>query len=217
MALSALQLAQLALHGAAFLCGIICASALTVTQGQFGGHCMLYGEVRPNGSKLMLAADSPASLCYFVSAVAVVAALAAFSALLHSIYSCCVDDGLWDRTWLGVALVASAFILFFLMVVACILEAGINALCRSMLQMKLVPSCRDAQDRVWVAADSSRFYDNLYSTKATAWVNFFFWGLLLAVLLLQRRQDAPFRLLSRRDPEWSAETEAIIGGRGPRH
>ncbi|XP_006033235.1 transmembrane protein 179B isoform X2 [Alligator sinensis] len=217
MALSALQLAQLALHGAAFLCGIICASALTVTQGQFGGHCMLYGEVRPNGSTLMLAADSPASLCYFVSAVAVVAALAAFSALLHGIYSCCVDDGLWDRTWLGVALAASAFILFFLMVAACILEVGTNALCRSVLQMKLVRSCRDAQNRAWEAADSSRFYDNLYSAKATAWVNFFFWGLLLAVLLLQRRQDAPFRLLSRRDPEWSAETEAIIGGRGPRH
>lgn len=32
MAVSALQLGELALYGAAFLCGVVCASALTVTQ-----------------------------------------------------------------------------------------------------------------------------------------------------------------------------------------
>lgn len=37
MAVSVLQLVELALHGAAFLCGIVCASALTVAQVQGRG------------------------------------------------------------------------------------------------------------------------------------------------------------------------------------
>lgn len=42
MAVSVLQLVELALHGAAFLCGIVCASALTVAQVRGWGG----GEVR---------------------------------------------------------------------------------------------------------------------------------------------------------------------------
>lgn len=48
--------------------------------------------------------------------------------------------------------------------------------------------------------------------QASAWVNVFLWCLLLAWLLIQQRREAPIPLLRHQDPEWSAETEAILGG-----
>lgn len=48
--------------------------------------------------------------------------------------------------------------------------------------------------------------------QASAWVNVFLWCLLTAWLVIQQRREAPIPLLRRQDPEWSAETEAILGG-----
>uniref|UniRef100_A0A8C8RQD6 Transmembrane protein 179B n=1 Tax=Pelusios castaneus TaxID=367368 RepID=A0A8C8RQD6_9SAUR len=125
MALSVLQLAELALHGAAFLCGVICASALTVTQGEFGGRCILYGSVIKNGTALTLSHFSNISLCYFVSAISILIAVYCFSMLLYAMGT--------DRAWLTVNLAVSAVILFFLLVSACILRVGMNSLCSSIL------------------------------------------------------------------------------------
>ncbi|XP_074861971.1 transmembrane protein 179B [Carettochelys insculpta] len=217
MAVSALQLAELALHGASFLCGVISASALTVTQGEFDGRCVLYGSTDKNGTAIVLSRASNISLCYFVSAISILIALYCFSVLLYGIYSCCMDEGRWDRTWLTMNLVVSAVILFFLLVSACILRVGMDSLCSSILRTKLVQNCQEAQRAPWFPQyNTARFYDNLYSAEAAAWVNFFFWCLLLALLLLQCRREAPFQLLQRNDPEWSSETEAIFGARPQR-
>ncbi|KAM7074607.1 transmembrane protein 179B [Ciconia maguari] len=213
MAVSVLLLAELALHGAAFLCGIVCASALTVAQGEFGGWCILYGTVSWNGTMLVPKSFSHISLCYFVSTISVVVALYCFSSLLYGIYSCCTNESQWDRTWLSVALVVAFIILFFLLISACILRVGMDAFCASIVQTKSLSSCQEAEHKPWVSYSPTRFYSNLYSAQASAWVNVFFWCLLTARLLVQRRREAPFLLLRRNDPEWSAETEAIFGGR----
>ncbi|XP_024074833.1 transmembrane protein 179B isoform X1 [Terrapene carolina triunguis] len=217
MAVSALQLGELALHGAAFLCGVVCASALTVTQGEFGGRCILYGSVDKNGTALALSHFSNISLCYFVTAISILIAVYCFAVLLYGIYSCCMDERRWDHTWLTVNLAISAVILFFLLVSACILRVGMDTLCSSILQTKLVKSCQEAQHSQWFPQyNAARFYDNLYSAEAAAWVNFFFWCLLMVLMLVQRRQEAPFQLLQRNDPEWSSETDAIFGARPQR-
>ncbi|KAM9133945.1 transmembrane protein 179B [Pangshura tecta] len=217
MAVSALQLGELALHGAAFLCGVVCASALTVTQGEFDGRCILYGSVDKNGTALALSHFSNISLCYFVAAISILIAVYCFSVLLYGIYSCCMDERRWDHTWLTINLAISAVILFFLLVSACILRVGMDTLCSSILQTKLVNSCQGAQHAQWFPPyNAARFYDNLYSAEAAAWVNFFFWCLLLVLLLVQRRREAPFQLLQRNDPEWSSETDAIFGARPQR-
>ncbi|XP_064359335.1 transmembrane protein 179B [Dromaius novaehollandiae] len=216
MAVSALQLSELALHGTAFLCGIISAAALTVTQGAFGGRCVLYGAAARNGTALALESSGPASLCYFVSGVSVLAALYCFAALLHGIYRCCLDEGRGGRAGLGVALAVTAAILFLLLVAAGVLRAGMDALCASAVRAAGLSSCREAQRRPWPSRDAGRFYSNLYSAQAAAWVSVAAWGGLLALLALRRRREAPFALLRRGDPEWSAETEAIFGGRPAR-
>nr|XP_025037973.1 transmembrane protein 179B isoform X2 [Pelodiscus sinensis] len=166
MAVSALQLAELALHGAAFLCGVISASALTVTQGEFGGRCILYGSVAKNGTVLTLSHFNNISLCYFVAAISILIALYCFSVLLYGIYSCCMDEGQWARTWLTVNLAISAVILFFLLVSACILRVGMDTLCSSILQTRAVKSCQEAQHVTWSPQyNAARFYDNLYSAE----------------------------------------------------
>ncbi|XP_075583252.1 transmembrane protein 179B [Pelecanus crispus] len=212
MAVSVLQLAELVLHGAAFLCGIVCASALTVAQGEFGGWCILYGTVSWNGTALVPKSFSHISLCDFVSAVSIVVALYCFSSLLYGIYSCCTNESQWDRTWLSIALVVAFVILFFLLISACILRVGMDAFCASIMQTEGLSSCQEAERKPWASYTPTRFYSNLYSAQASAWVNVFFWCLLTARLLAQRRREAPFLLLRRNDPEWSAETEAIFRG-----
>ncbi|XP_074986575.1 transmembrane protein 179B isoform X2 [Caretta caretta] len=167
MAVSALQLGELALYGAAFLCGVVCASALTVTQGEFGGQCILYGSVDKNISALALSHFSNISLCYFVAAISILIAVYCFAVLLYGIYSCCMDERRWDHTWLTVNLAVSAVILFFLLVSACILRVGMDTLCSSILQTKLVKSCQEAQHVKWSPQyNAVRFYDNLYSAEA---------------------------------------------------
>ncbi|XP_074714007.1 transmembrane protein 179B-like [Strix uralensis] len=213
MAVSVLQLVELGLHGAAFLCGIVCASSLTVAQGEFGGWCLLYGAVSWNGTALVPKSFSHVSLCYFVSAVSVVVALCCFSALLYGIYGCCSDEAPWDRAWLSVALGVAIIILFFLLVSACILRVGMDALCASLVQTKALASCQEAEHKPWGSYSPTRFYRNLYSAQAAAWVNVFLWCLLTARLLLLRRRDAPFPLLRRDEPEGGGESEAIFGGR----
>ncbi|XP_065435404.1 transmembrane protein 179B-like [Chrysemys picta bellii] len=77
-------------------------------------------------------------------------------------------------------------------------------------------SCQEVQHTQWFPQyNAARFYNNLYSAEAAAWVNFF-WCLLMVLMLVQRRQEAPFQLLQRNDPEWSSETDAIFGARPQR-
>ncbi|NXI69490.1 T179B protein, partial [Anseranas semipalmata] len=209
MAVSVPWLLGLALHGAAFLCGIVCASALTVAQGEFGGQCLLYGTVSWNGTALVPRSFSHFSLCYFVSAVSVVVALCCFAALL---YSCCADEPQRDCACLSLSLVMATVILLFLLISACILRAGMDVLCASIMHTKQLDSCQEAEHKPWVSYSPTRFYSNLYSAQASAWVNVFLWCLLMAWLLIQQRRETPIPLLRRQDPEWSAETEAILGG-----
>ncbi|XP_074714183.1 transmembrane protein 179B-like [Strix uralensis] len=74
-------------------------------------------------------------------------------------------------------------------------------------------SCQEAEHKPWGSYSPTRFYRNLYSAQAAAWVNVFLWCLLTARLLLLRRRDAPFPLLRRDEPEGGGESEAIFGGR----
>ncbi|XP_069739210.1 transmembrane protein 179B [Phaenicophaeus curvirostris] len=214
MAVSVLQLAELGLHAAAFLCGVVCAAALTVAQGEFGGWCLLYGTVGWTGTALVPKSFSSVSLCSFVSAVSIVVALYSFSSLLYGVYGCCTEEPRWDRVWLSVALVVAFIILFFLLVAACILRVGLDALCASILQTKAVTSCQEAEHKPWGSPyRPTRFYSNLRSAQASAWVTVFLWGLLTARLLLRRRSEAPFQLLRSHHPERNPEAEALFAGR----
>ncbi|KAF7238343.1 hypothetical protein EYD10_14911 [Varanus komodoensis] len=304
--LSAFQLAGLGLSAAAFLCGIICASALTVTQGEFGSQCILYGSVRYNGT-LSLSRVSHSSLCYFVSATSVLASILSFAVLFQGIYHGCFGDGQSEHTWFKGSVAIAAAVLFFLLVSGCILRVGMDTLCAAIVQSSaaarqvrgggsvLVPhqvrarkrmdlsprgfrnassaaylagtwpgeaptahpwdgataacraparkegalhsppsgplgprglttgrpallspcSCQEAQRRPWVHPyRAEKFYDNLYTAEAAAWVNFFFWCLMVVLLVLERfikSSSQPLRSSSAR----TDEAAPIIGG-GPR-
>ncbi|XP_066843328.1 transmembrane protein 179B-like isoform X7 [Anser cygnoides] len=164
MAVSVPWLLGLALHGAVFLCGIVCASALTVAQGEFGGQCLLYGAVSWNGTALVPRSFSRVSLCYFVSAVSVVVALCCFAVLL---YSCCADEPHRSRACRTFTLVVATVILLFLLVSACILRAGMDVLCASIVHTKQLASCQEAEHKPWVSYSPSRFYSNLYSAQVS--------------------------------------------------
>ncbi|XP_042295201.1 transmembrane protein 179B [Sceloporus undulatus] len=215
MAGSGLELVGLALHAASFLCGVICASALTVTQGEFGGRCILYGSVVNNGS-LVLSATSPASLCNFVSTVSILTAILSFVALLRGIYRSCFGNGHpLDGVWVKGSLSVSAVVLFFLMVSACILRVGMDAFCTSIHQAVAAISCQEAQHQPWVSPyHSERFYDNLYTAEAAAWVNFFFWCLMSVMVFMEWFSKAPSGPLRGSGLSRTEETDPIFGA-GP--
>ncbi|XP_033927691.1 transmembrane protein 179B [Melopsittacus undulatus] len=195
MAASTLQLVELVLHGAAFLCGIASAAALTVAQGEFGGQCILYGSVSWNGTTLVPKAFSHLSLCYFISGVSIVVALYCFASLLYGIFGCCTGETHWDRSWLRITLVVTIIILFFLLISACILRVGMDVLCASIMETKGVSSCWDAQHSPWALYSPIHFYSNLSSAQSSAWVTVFLWCLLTARRLLQRHREHRIPLL----------------------
>ncbi|XP_010772101.1 transmembrane protein 179B, partial [Notothenia coriiceps] len=77
MVLPGLLLLELTLYASCFICGIVTAASTTIVQGNFGGHCMLYGLVNYNTTASLIGVQSSStpSLCYFVSAISVLVAV----------------------------------------------------------------------------------------------------------------------------------------------
>ncbi|XP_032089883.1 transmembrane protein 179B [Thamnophis elegans] len=194
-------LLELALNAAALLAALGCAAALGLAQWGFGGKCILYGSVGYNGT-LNLLTSSPASLCYFISAVSGLTAIFTLVSLLRGLYSLCYGDGHLVHAWIRTSLVVSATLLFFLLVSACVLRVGMDVFCSSIQRSKAAASCQEAQQRPWVKPyRPGKFYDNLYAAQATAWVNFFFWFLMSFLLFVECIRKAPYQPVEDGNPQ----------------
>ncbi|KAI5096646.1 transmembrane protein 179B [Silurus meridionalis] len=201
---------ELVLHAGSFMCGVITAASVTITQGHFAGQCILYGSISFNTSdqSLTLESSSSPSLCYFVSSISVCVAIYCFTLILYWIYASCVDDYAKRRSvWLNVSLLVCGLLLLFLLVSGCILRTGRDSLCLSVLyNSSSISSCKEAQNMTWSSPYiGSEFYTELHSAEKSVWVSFFFWLLVVAVVVVQRRQA-----LSEED-QWSCdETEPFL-------
>ncbi|KAJ8408926.1 hypothetical protein AAFF_G00247440 [Aldrovandia affinis] len=207
MGLPWLLVLELVMYAGCFICGIIAAASVTITQGHFSGQCVLYGSVYYNTSTQTLDLDgsSSPSLCYFISAISVCVAVCCFSLILYWIYSSCVGDELKrDTLWMNVTLGMCGVFLFFLLVSGCILRIGRDRLCLSVLHnVPLSTSCEEAENRTWEHPyNGSQFYTGLHNAEKSVWVNFFFWVLIVAVVTVQRRQGLEFRTAGD-NPDWS--------------
>ncbi|KAK7176955.1 hypothetical protein R3I93_001024 [Phoxinus phoxinus] len=193
MALPWLLLLELLLYGSCFICGIITAASVTISQGSFDGTCMLYGSVRLNNSTISVLTHSSPSLCYFVSAISVCVAIFCFSLTLYWVYIACFDGEVKrEKLWMNVTLGLSGVFLFFLLVTGCILKIGRDRLCDSVLHaLSTITKCEAAQDEAWLSPISgSQFYSRLHSAEIAVWVNFFCWVIIAGLVLLQRKKGS---------------------------
>ncbi|XP_061092737.1 transmembrane protein 179B-like isoform X2 [Conger conger] len=167
MALHWLLLVELGLYAGCFICGIIAAASVTITQGEFAGKCILYGTARMNGTNLTIESPSSQSLCYFVSAISVCVAVYCFSLTLYWVYTSCVDqEAQRGRLWMNVTLVICGVFLFFLLVTGCVLRIGRNRLCESIVSLQGINRCEEAQDKPWSAPYvGTRFFSNLHGAE----------------------------------------------------
>ncbi|XP_067877974.1 transmembrane protein 179B-like [Heterodontus francisci] len=221
MALSVFLFLELLVYGAAFICGIVTAALVTVTQGEFGSRCILYGAAKWNttSKSLGLVQFGSGSLCGFISAVSVVIAVYCFCTVFYFIYANCIEGASRGLRWLTACLVMSCIYLFFLLVSGCLLRVGLNSFCQSILAEHEIKSCSDAEKRNWTAPyNGSRFYQNFTSAETSTWVNFFFWIVVLALLIVQRKQGDDFKPLNGANSDGTAssgETDRLVPS-GPR-
>ncbi|XP_056587579.1 transmembrane protein 179B [Triplophysa dalaica] len=213
MALPWLLVLELVLYAGCFICGVIAAAWLTLTQGHFDGQCILYGSVLYNISdESLILEGSSSSICYFVSAIAVCMAIYCFSLILYWIYASCVDDNVRRGTGsLNTSIGVCGLLLFFLLVSGCILKIGRDSLCSSVLHIvPSISSCEDAENKTWASPyNGNQFYKGLNNTERSLWVSFFFWVLITAVVIIQRRQSSRLKVWG--NDEWSrAETEPFL-------
>ncbi|KAF0882557.1 transmembrane protein 179B [Crocuta crocuta] len=215
MALPWSQRLELLLFTAAFLCGAVAAATLTRTQGSFHGHCPLYGVAALNGSSLALSQPSAPSLCYFVAGVSGLLALYCLLLLLFWVYSSCIEDSHRGPTGLRIALAISAIATFLILVSACILRFGTRSLCTSIVSLNITISCSKAQKVPWTPPGTAlKFYSNLHDAETSSWVNLGLWCAVLMLQVVQWKSEAlPHRPLERGDPEWSSETDTLVGPR----
>uniref|UniRef100_A0A668A396 Transmembrane protein 179Ba n=2 Tax=Myripristis murdjan TaxID=586833 RepID=A0A668A396_9TELE len=197
MALPWLLLLELALYASCFVCGIVTAASLTISQGNFGGLCMLYGAVTYNQSASAITAQSssPASVCYFVSAISVLVAVVCFSLSLYWLYTCCIDGEIRrERMWLNLTLGVCGVFLFFLLISGCMLKIGRDTLCNSVTSaVPNITSCEQAQLKKWASPlNGVQFYSSLYKAETAVWVNFFFWLIIGVLVIIQRGQGFGF-------------------------
>ncbi|KAF7467139.1 Hypothetical predicted protein [Marmota monax] len=215
MALPWLQRVELALFAAAFLCGAVAAATLTRTQGSFRGSCPLYGMTTRNGSFLALSHSSAPSLCYFVAGASGFLALYCLLLLLFWVYSSCIEDSKRGLIGLRVALAISAIAIFLVLVSACILRFGTRSFCNSIISLNSTISCSEAQKIPWTPPGTAlQFYSNLHNAETSSWVNLVLWCVVLVLQVMQWKSEAtPYRPLERGDPEWSSETDVLVGPR----
>ncbi|XP_048854059.1 transmembrane protein 179B [Brienomyrus brachyistius] len=198
MAMPWLLALEIVLYSGCFICGIISAASLTMTQGQFAGQCVLYGSVYYNKSTQSIGIESASSpsLCYFVSAISICVSVYCLSLILYWIYSSCVD-GEFKRgsVWMSVSLGACGVISFFLLLSGCILRIGRDHLCQSLLHsVPAVNSCEMAQNKTWTSpVNGQQFFQGFESAEKSVWVNFFFWMLVVVVVSVQRRSTSENR------------------------
>ncbi|XP_039514628.1 transmembrane protein 179B [Pimephales promelas] len=194
MALPWSLLLELLLYGSCFICGIITAASVTISQGSFAGKCMLYGSVRLNNTSISVLTSSSPSLCYFVSAISVCVAVFCFSVTLYWVYIACFEGEVKrEKLWMNITLGLSGVFLFFLLVTGCILKIGRDKLCDSLLNTLTtnITKCEDAQDKSWLSPiNGSQFYSRLHSAEIAVWVNFFFWMIIAGLVLLQRNKGS---------------------------
>ncbi|KAI7813830.1 hypothetical protein IRJ41_002393 [Triplophysa rosa] len=196
MALPWFLLLELLLYGGCFICGIVTAASVTITQGSFAGKCMLYGSVHLNSTSFAVLSSSSPSLCYFVSAISVCVAVFCFSLTLYWIYTSLVDgDVKREKLWLNITLVMCGVFLFFLLVTGCILKIGRDRLCDSVhLAVSNITRCEEAQNRPWMSPiNGKQFYSRLHSAEIAVWVNFFFWMIIAVLVLVQHKRGSEYR------------------------
>ncbi|XP_025771127.1 transmembrane protein 179B [Puma concolor] len=185
------------------------------SQGSFSSHCPLYGVAALNGSSLALSQPSAPSLCYFVAGVSGLLALYCLLLLLFWVYSSCIEDSHRGPTGLRIALAISAIATFLVLVSACILRFGTRSLCKSIVSLNITISCSEAQKIPWTPPGTTlKFYSNLYDAETSSWVNLVLWCVVLMLQVVQWKSEAtPYRPLERGDPEWSSETDVLVGPR----
>ncbi|XP_056605562.1 transmembrane protein 179B [Triplophysa dalaica] len=196
MALPWLLLLELLLYVGCFICGIVTAASVTITQGSFAGKCMLYGSVHLNSSTFAVRSSSSPSVCYFVSAISVCVAVFCFSLTLYWIYTSLVDgDVKREKLWLNITLVMCGVFLFFILVTGCILKIGIDKLCYSVqMAESSITRCEEVQNRTWMSPiNGKQFYSRLHSAETAVWVNFLFWMIISVLVLVQRKRDSKYR------------------------
>ncbi|TRY55519.1 hypothetical protein DNTS_014035 [Danionella cerebrum] len=210
-------LLELLLYASCFICGIITAASVTISQGSFDGKCMLYGSVHLNSSSISVKSFSAPSLCHFVSAISVCVAVFCFSLTLYWIYIAVVDGEIKrERLWMNMTLGLSGVFLFFLLVTGCILKIGRDKLCDSLLQTVLdIKKCEEAQSKSWMGSiNASQFYSRLHSAETAVWVNFFFWMIIAVLVLIQRHKASEVRTGGPDPTVTSSETEPFFNPSG---
>ncbi|XP_027894749.1 transmembrane protein 179B isoform X1 [Xiphophorus couchianus] len=208
MTVSVLLVLELSLYTCCFVCGIVAAASLTIVQGNFGGLCMLYGRVSYNatGSVVGVQASTSASLCYFVSAISIMVAVVCFSLSVYWVYAFCMEGEMRrERLWLNVMVFVSGIFLFFLLITGCMLKIGRDSLCASILRtvtdvkrcspfpplVRNQTGCDEVQSKNWVSPlQGTRIYTNLHKSETAVWVNFFFWIIIGALVIVQKRQSS---------------------------
>ncbi|EFB28150.1 hypothetical protein PANDA_014912, partial [Ailuropoda melanoleuca] len=185
------------------------------SQGSFSGRCPLYGVAALNGTSLALAQPFAPSLCYFVAGVSGFLALYCLLLLLFWVYSSCIEDSHRGSIGLRIALVISTIAIFLVLVAACILRFGTHSLCKSIISLNITISCSEAQKIPWTPPGTAlQFYSNLHNAETSSWVNLVLWCVVLVLQVVQWKSEAtPYRPLERGDPEWSSETDALVGPR----
>uniref|UniRef100_A0A3B1IGB2 Transmembrane protein 179Ba n=2 Tax=Astyanax mexicanus TaxID=7994 RepID=A0A3B1IGB2_ASTMX len=217
MALPRLMLVELALYACCFVCGIITAASLTISQGDFTGMCMLYGAVRLNSSEYIVSWSSSPSLCYFVSAISVCVAIFCFSCVLYWVYTSCVEGEIKrERIWMSLSLGVCGLFLFFLLVTGCILKVGRDRLCETVVQTgQNITSCDEAQNKPWKKPlIGTSFYTRLHSAETAVWVNFFSWVIIAVLVFLQRRWGSEYRSREEDPGANPSETEPFFNRPG---
>ncbi|KAL0970701.1 hypothetical protein UPYG_G00245910 [Umbra pygmaea] len=186
-----LLLLEIGVYVSSFVCGIVTAASLTITQGNFGGLCVLYGTVSYNSptESISVTGSSAPSLCTFVLAISVSVAIYCILATFYWIYTSCLGEvNSRERVSMNLTLGLSGVFQFLLLVTGCVVTIGQGSLCDSVTDVvPKVTSCKEAENRTWdKPITGTQFYTGLHTAGTAVWVNFFFWMLICVLVLIQR-------------------------------
>ncbi|XP_033734664.1 transmembrane protein 179B-like [Pecten maximus] len=177
-------LVQTVVYCCTFVCGFVVAIPIGVTNSNFDGMCMLYGDFKWTADSFLMESSEQLN-CTFSIYLNVLGGifyslflLAYNSYALHKSKS---DHNVVFGMWVMPFILLNSVMAILILVSSCIITVGFNDFCSGITQTEFFSSCSEAENREWKNHKTGEpfnignFYELMTVGKFASWISFLLW------------------------------------------
>ncbi|XP_060079540.1 transmembrane protein 179B-like [Ylistrum balloti] len=199
-------LAQTVVYCCTLICGFFVSIPVGLTNKNFDGMCMLYGDFSLKSNHELMMKSSDHLNCNFSIYLNVLGSifyslfLLAYNA--YALHKSRSNGNVGFEMWVLPFILLNAVMTIMILVSSCIVTVGLNEFCSGITQSIFYSSCIDAQNKEWINVNTGEmfnvgnFYELLTVAKLASWVSFMLWIGQVALGILRFFRNRAYRTRS---------------------